>query len=68
MLKRKPRVVEWNSCIDVPLSRGVLGMFYKTVDHLSNKMIKIWLNFLSSSRPAFGSLHKTSREERNSSR
>ena len=25
MLKRKPRVVEWNSCIDVPLSRGVLG-------------------------------------------
>ncbi|KAK4016105.1 hypothetical protein OUZ56_031063 [Daphnia magna] len=24
MLKRKPRVVEWNSCIDVPLSRGVL--------------------------------------------
>lgn len=28
MLKRKPRVVEWNSCIDVPLSRGVLGNVY----------------------------------------
>ena len=24
MQERKPRVVEWNSCIDVPLSRGVL--------------------------------------------
>ena len=31
MLKRKPRVVEWNSCIDVPLSRGVLGNIYLTV-------------------------------------
>lgn len=28
MLKRKPRVVEWNSCIDVPLSRGVLGNYF----------------------------------------
>jgi len=24
MQKRKPRVVEWNSCIDVPCSRGIL--------------------------------------------
>lgn len=24
MHKRKPRVVEWNSCIDVPFSRGIL--------------------------------------------
>ena len=24
MQKRKPRVIEWNSCIDVPLVRGVL--------------------------------------------
>ena len=24
MQKRKPRVVEWNSCIDVPFSRGIL--------------------------------------------
>ena len=24
MQKRKSRVIEWNSCIDVPLSRGVL--------------------------------------------
>lgn len=27
MQKRKPRVVEWNSCIDVPLVRGVLGTY-----------------------------------------
>ena len=27
MQKRKPRVVEWNSCVDVPLSRGVLGNY-----------------------------------------
>lgn len=27
MQKRKPRVVEWNSCIDVPLGRGVLGTY-----------------------------------------
>ena len=24
MQKRKPRVIEWNSCVDVPLVRGVL--------------------------------------------
>lgn len=71
MLKRKPRVVEWNSCIDVPLGRGVLGkasiMTVLSKDRIITKKVPFFPLLISSSRLIAGPLHETSREERHCS-